>query len=103
MIFEMRMWSSAKRRVRRVGWGPFRLSMLSFRTAFASPGCLCCGLQMGQAQQVERRRPQIGHLLNLPATHVPHFAQTARLFHPAEHLLDLLPRPLAERVALGLH
>jgi hypothetical protein len=57
---------------------------------------------MGQAQQVERRGLQTGHLLNLPAAHVPGFGQTAGLFHPAEHLLDLLPRSLAERVAPGL-
>src|SRR5512137_2401455 len=98
MIFEMRMRSSTKNQVRRARRRGFRFSRVPFCTASASPFCLSSGLQMGQAQEVERGGPQVSHLLNLPAAYVPHLAQAASLFHPAEHLLDLLARSLAQRV-----
>jgi len=90
MIFEMRMLWSAKKRAATASSHSICISDRSLRTISLARSSLCrslLDLPVSQPWQVERRRPQIGHLLNLPVAHVPYFAQPAgvQLFLNEQH------------------
>src|SRR5579863_7461580 len=102
----MRMQSRAKKRGSKFPRCSVRVRVLFFRTTSSVRFSLGSGfsdLQMRQPEQVVRRAPQVGHLLDFPAAQVPHFAQSARLLQPAEDLLDLLARLLADPIAERFH
>ena len=100
------MLPRVKQRRDRVESGAPGIPVLFFGTGsflrFSLSRCSQC-FPMRQPEQVVRRAPQVGHLLDFPAAHVPHFAQPARLLQPAEDLLDFLARLLANLVAKPLH
>src|SRR5713226_1932460 len=106
MIFEMRMLPRVKQRLGPAESGTPGIPVLFFGTGsflrFSLSRCGRC-FQMRQPEQVVRRAPQVGYLLDFPAAHMPHFAQPARLLQPAEDLLDLLARLLADPIAERFH
>lgn len=78
------MLPRAKKRQERVEAGSLGISVLFFGIgSFLRFSLSRCRprFQMCQPEQVVPRAPQVGHLLDFPAAHVPHFAQPARLLH----------------------
>lgn len=97
------MQSSAKEYGWQGGCRSSGICVLPVRYARASPVDPCGGPQVCQAQQVERPTPDVSHLLYLRVAHVPHFAQTTRLFRLHEQLFNFLSHSLTEHLSLGLH